>query len=274
MNFVRHNLAVSTVAWVVLAVVIVAVGGFAAYFGSYAAVKSSQNYTTTSNELHLTIEALSFNETGSGSGTYEYNAIIKNSGTSTISGNLQLGFVSSTGQILANANCTLTLPLESGQSIQCSGDVSLSVSNGQSLTLEVITQSGSTMTYSFKVSIPAYSSTSLASAALYGGAENSAIGQPMSTSYFAFGINNQGGLNTTITELTLSGSGMSSVTNWETSGGVSYTSSGNNALAGSQTITFGFYPYGKAQSITTGQVFNYVINFANGQSMSGSLIAQ
>jgi hypothetical protein len=271
----RRRLAISTLAWVALAVVIVAVGGFAFYFGSYTAVKSSQDsstQTTTGNQP-LVIQNLSFNETSAGSDTYEYNAIIKNTGSATMSGNLRLGFVSSSGQILANANCTLPLPLESGQSIQCSGDISVNVSNGQTLTLEVITENGSTVTSSFKVSVIEYSSTTLSSGTLYGGKENAAIGQPVSSAYFEFSISNQGGLNTTLTGLTLTGAGISAVTNWETSGGVSYTAS-SNKLAGNQTTTFTFYPYGTAQSITTGQTFNYVIEFSNGQSVSGSLIAQ
>jgi hypothetical protein len=304
----KHRVGISTVAWGALAVVIISVGGFAAYYGSYAAVKSSQNsstlttsssgvsYTacnftvdsscslsptssssttdTTANQP-LIIQNLSFNETSVGSGTYEYNTIIKNIGAATISGNLQLGFLSLTGQILANANCILTLPLESGQSIQCSGNVSVDVSNGQTLTLEVITQKGSTVDYSFKVEFPAYSARSLASATLYGGTENPAIGQPVSGAYFAFAISSQGDLNTTITGLTLTGSSiLSTIANWETSSGVSYTASGNNAVAANQVTSFTFHPYGTAQTITTGQTFNYVIQFSNGQSVSGSLIAQ
>jgi hypothetical protein len=38
---------------------------------------------------------------------------------------------------------------------------------------------------------------------------------------------------------------------------------------------FTYYPESASQQqITTGQTFNYIINFANGQSVSGSLIAQ
>ena len=45
--------------------------------------------------------------------------------------------------------------------------------------------------------------------------------------------------------------------------------------AGGQVTSYTFYPLRSTSGpITTGQVFNYVINFANGQSVSGSLIAQ
>jgi len=46
-------------------------------------------------------------------------------------------------------------------------------------------------------------------------------------------------------------------------------------MAPGAVTSFTFYPWAAAaQSILTGQTFNYVINFANGQSVSGSLIAQ
>ncbi|MGA2877126.1 MAG: hypothetical protein ABSE82_16545 [Nitrososphaerales archaeon] len=47
-----------------------------------------------------------------------------------------------------------------------------------------------------------------------------------------------------------------------------------NGLTGGTVTSYTFYPFGTAQSITTGQVYNYVVSFSNGQSVSGSLIAQ
>ena len=51
--------------------------------------------------------------------------------------------------------------------------------------------------------------------------------------------------------------------------------SGNSiALAPATVNPFTFYPESDpTQNITSGQVYNYVLDFANGQSISGSLIA-
>ncbi len=115
----------------------------------------------------------------------------------------------------------------------------------------------------------------LSSATLYGGTEGAALGVPAATSsYVTFSLNNPGTAST-ITGITLTGSAITAVTTWENSGGTGFLTSGNNALAGGQVTSYTFYPYGTAaNTITTGQTFNYVISFANGQSVSGSLIAQ
>ena len=118
----------------------------------------------------------------------------------------------------------------------------------------------------------------LSSATLYGGTELLASGTPTGTSYIVFSLNNPGS-SSSITGETLTGSGISSITTWEDSGGttVNFGATGlgvDNALTGGQVTSYTYYPYGFAQSIVTGQVYNYVITFANGQSVSGSLIAQ
>jgi flagellin-like protein len=115
----------------------------------------------------------------------------------------------------------------------------------------------------------------LSSATLYGGSEGGALGVPAaSSSYIVFSLNNPGS-GSTITGITMTGSGITSVTNWEDSAGNSYSNGVDNAMAGGQVTSYTFYPFGNvANVVETGQVFNYVISFANGQSVSGSLIAQ
>lgn len=50
---------------------------------------------------------------------------------------------------------------------------------------------------------------------------------------------------------------------------------GNNVVASDRVSSFTFYPVDSSlQRISNGQVFQYIINFYNGQSVSGSLIAQ
>jgi flagellin-like protein len=115
----------------------------------------------------------------------------------------------------------------------------------------------------------------LSSATLYGGTENAAVGAvSASSSYVTFSLNNPGSASS-ITGITLTGAGISSVTSWETSAGSTYSDGVQNNMAGGQVTSYTFYPVNAAsQTITTGQVYNYVIAFANGQSVSGSLIAQ
>ncbi len=127
----------------------------------------------------------------------------------------------------------------------------------------------------------------LSSATLYGGVANEKgyiTGTTLnSTSYIVFSLNNPGS-SSSITGVTLTGSGIKSMTTWENSTAVAVpftsTSAGDsNYMAGGQVTSYTLYPTmaagtGATQSVTTGQVFNYVISFANGQSVSGSLIAQ
>jgi flagellin-like protein len=119
----------------------------------------------------------------------------------------------------------------------------------------------------------------LSSATLFGGYANPGPGQ--TASYVTFSLNNPGSAST-ITGMTLTGSGITAVTTWNNQTGSGATSVftgyhngiANNALLGGQVNSYTWYLAGANQPITTGQVYNYVINLANGQSVSGSLIAQ
>jgi len=121
----------------------------------------------------------------------------------------------------------------------------------------------------------------LSSATLYGGV--SADPATTATSSLTLSLNNPGSA-TVITGITLTGAGISTITGWDTGSAQSaapsllftpYTVNSPNAMAPGAVTSFTFYPWAAAsQSILTGQTFNYVINFANGQSVSGSLIAQ
>jgi flagellin-like protein len=121
----------------------------------------------------------------------------------------------------------------------------------------------------------------LASATLYGGVTES--NSVAATSSLTLSLNNPGSA-TTVTSITITGSGISPVSIWSTAAtagtntvnfNAGYTAGGANAMSPGAVSSFTFYPWSaSSQSITTGQTFNYVINFANGQSVSGSLIAQ
>jgi flagellin-like protein len=128
----------------------------------------------------------------------------------------------------------------------------------------------------------------LSSATLYGGSTYSG---GTATSSLSIALNNPGSL-TEISSLTLTGTGLAAaITSWCVN---SLAGTGGTTCAGAQNpIVFGtpatdfnnvtagavssltFYPKtGAAVTLNTGQTFNYVISFVNGQSVSGSLIAQ
>jgi len=135
----------------------------------------------------------------------------------------------------------------------------------------------------------------LSSATLYGGtaASSAAVG----TSSLTFSLNNPGS-NSYITSITVTGAGLlTPITAWDNSsairgstntvnfGSASMAANGcptptwnNNVLCPGQVSSFTLYLEQGASNpgvaITTGQTFNYVMNFQNGQSVSGALIAQ
>ena len=125
----------------------------------------------------------------------------------------------------------------------------------------------------------------LASATLYGGVSSATATN--ATTSLTLALNNPGSA-TYISSLTLTGTAISSISGWcpnsdkVAAGGctlVAWTAVGpNNQMLPGQVTSFTFFPSSvgvqTTQSITTGQTFNYVINFANGQSVSGALIAQ
>ena len=129
----------------------------------------------------------------------------------------------------------------------------------------------------------------LPSATLYGGYADPSAGQ--TPSYVTFSLNNPGS-GSAITGVTITGSAIISVVAFNNasstgscSGTCSSVFSGVSSASGSQTAnilltggqvsSYTWYLAGSFdQPVTTGQTFNYVVNFANGQSVSGSLIAQ
>jgi hypothetical protein len=117
----------------------------------------------------------------------------------------------------------------------------------------------------------------LASATLYGGVttDNATLA---TTASLTFSLNNPGSA-TTITSVTLTGAGLATpVTLWNVAApklSQSYMVGNNNAMAAGAVTPFTIYPVqSPSVPITTGQTFNYVMNFQNGQSVSGALIAQ
>jgi len=132
----------------------------------------------------------------------------------------------------------------------------------------------------------------LSSATLYGGVSASAA--VVATSSLTMSLNNPGS-QSYITSVTVTGAGLvTPITAWDNTsavrvagntvnfGAASMAAGGcptpawnNNVLCPGQVTSFTVYPEQAASvAITTGQTFNYVINFQNGQSVSGSLIAQ
>jgi|SRR5579872_2417413 len=156
------------------------------------------------------------------------------------------------------------------------------------------TEYESFMTYQFPCGFPTtfcgffesnIMTVTLPSAYLYAG--QTATNSSSSTSRFELEFNNPSCTEKTyVNSLTLTGSSLSSsITAWDNSSNPSSYrnlidfSSGypnSNLLSAANVTALTFYPAnpsGSPQNITSGEVYNYVANFANGQSVSGSLIA-
>ena len=125
--------------------------------------------------------------------------------------------------------------------------------------------------------MPPNTPITLSSATLYGGvtSDNTTLA---ATSSLTFSLNNPGSA-TTITSVTLTGAGLTTpITTWNIAAAVhssSYLVNNANSMTAGAVTAFTFYPVqSPSVPITTGQTFNYVMNFQNGQSVSGSLIAQ
>lgn len=120
----------------------------------------------------------------------------------------------------------------------------------------------------------------LSSATLYSG--NVATASSGATAKLFFSLDNPGS-RTYITSLTLSGNGVN-ITSWDNS--TQPSSKGNlipfvsgysgDVLFSGKVTSFTYCPerIGSSEEIVGAQTYNYVINFQNGESVSGSLTAQ
>ena len=122
----------------------------------------------------------------------------------------------------------------------------------------------------------------IASVFLYAG--HSATPTTAATSKAVFSFSSLGCRPTYISGLALTGTNSTSIYQWDNNTGsssasnrIDFSSNSNaNTLAHSANpISFTYYPESMTQEqIISGQVYNYIVNFADGQSVSGSLIAQ
>ena len=115
----------------------------------------------------------------------------------------------------------------------------------------------------------------------------SATASSNATSSFSFALNNPScSSGTFVSSMSLWKGNQSIISNWDNSTGPSSAGNlidfnlghmGNNYLRAANVTSFVYYPAvtsGAAEPIVTGQVYNYVIFFHNGQAVSGSMIAQ
>ena len=136
--------------------------------------------------------------------------------------------------------------------------------------------------YGFGVDINNVETVTLPSANLYGGF--SATSSFSASSKLVFALSSPQCSPTYLSSVTLVGSNITTITSWDNNSNpssgnnmINFTLSqpGNNILAPAKITSFTFYPESTTQQqIISGQVYNYVVNIANGQSVSGSLIAQ
>jgi FlaG/FlaF family flagellin (archaellin) len=118
----------------------------------------------------------------------------------------------------------------------------------------------------------------LSSAALFGGLTSDNL-TTVGTAYFQFFLKNPGH-SSNLTSITLSGGALTApIYSWSTTPNGqphnSLTVGGNNLLSAGSTTQYTLFPIQNPPvGITIGQTYEYVISLSNGQSISGSLIAQ
>lgn len=124
--------------------------------------------------------------------------------------------------------------------------------------------------------------TTISSIILYGGTTASP-NQNAPTASLTISVDNLGSA-TTISSLSLTGTGIDAITQWlaDSNGTTSqvifsnsYQTGGINAVRQGAVSKFTFYPLSNSsQIILTGETLDFVVNFANGESVSGALIGQ
>ena len=119
----------------------------------------------------------------------------------------------------------------------------------------------------------------LTSGNLFAGTLNTANVNASGSSYISFSLNNPGAA-TTITGFTLTGSSLTSAVtaNYCTPGTggtcAAVTPTASVSLGAGTVTSITLYFHSTQTSTTSGQTYNYVINLGNGQSVSGTFIAQ
>ncbi|SRR5579863_9242342 len=122
----------------------------------------------------------------------------------------------------------------------------------------------------------------LNSATLFGGATLGSAPAttsacPTTNAYMTLSLNNPGAL-TSLSSVTITGSSnfgtIASVYAAVGSGDCNTLATAQVAAGAVTSLTLVFVASGSPGTLLSGQTFNYVINFGNGQSVSGSLVAQ
>jgi undecaprenyl pyrophosphate phosphatase UppP len=124
----------------------------------------------------------------------------------------------------------------------------------------------------------------MSSATLYAGYSSNS--STPATANYSFALNNPACSSAHIISLVLWSGNQTMITHWDNSTNPTSASnlinfgsvlSANNLLPKAGATSFEYYPTvltGSVQAISAGQVYNFVIAFDNGQSISGSWIAQ
>lgn len=261
-----------------------------------SATSNTQLSSQNSAAEQSTISVSACISVGTGCNGVMFYFVVQNVGTAALaSGEIMQIYVQDiTNPSNTVMSCTLENPVPPGSTLTIStnnsGCASLTgsmpvVSAGDAIAIKIVSAEGSSAIVSTKV-ISGQNEVQaiiLSSATLYGGV--TATAAAASTSSFTLSLNNPGPA-TTITGITLTGSSISQITAWDATSSPgaaantidfaqAYAAGNPNAMAAGQVTSFTFYPWSPvSESILTGQTFNYVITFANGQSVSGSLIAQ
>lgn len=245
---------------------------------SSTTVTVNQGQTIGNNAvLNMTYSSpcVSVDNSCSGSG---YTIVFINSGDSLVSGGTIQIFFGNRTLVYGQTTCTFGSNILPKYTFTCSGSTPNNVPANSAILLSIVYPNGKTYSYVYAPPAPPSGDT-LTSANLFAGTlptttQCSASGQ----AYISFAINNLG-KQTSITRFALTGSSLNGniITANYLSGSscTSISASGEPTMSASSVTPITLYFSSSASGIlASGQTYNFIIDFANGQSISGTLIAQ
>lgn len=213
---------------------------------------------TSANDAALNMtyssSCISVDNSCSGSG---YVIVFKNTGSSVVAGGtLQIYFGNGTS-IYGQTSCAFTSTILPQYTFSCKGSTPSKVPAHSNVLLSITYPNGKSYSYTYV----ALTGIVLTSATLY------------ASGNFQFALDNPGSQTNILSVKMVAGSGQSLTltdANFFTINGVS----GVTTIAGAQTNTVVLNLSGTTLKLVSGQTYAYIITFTNGQSITGSMIAQ
>ena len=220
-------------------------------------VTVTQNQTSTNNavlNMNYSSSCISLDNSCSGSG---YAIVFKNTGSSMVSsGTVQIYFGNGSS-IYGKASCTFNSTILPQYTFTCTGSTPSKVPAYSNLTLSIVYPNSKSYSYTYT----APTQITLTSATLY------------ASGSFQFALKNPGPQTDILSVKMVGGSGQSVTVTYASAFTINGIS-GVTTIAGRQTSSVILNLSGMILKFSPGQIYSYTISLTNGQSISGSIMAQ